>query len=50
MLRKARFFDFLQRGYQIADFKTDVKNIHVYTMDKPVIAGKIIKNLSEIIK
>lgn len=36
---------------QIIDLiASDVKNIHIYTMNKPDIAGKIIENLSEIIK
>jgi len=36
---------------QIIDLiANDVRNIHIYTMNKPDIAGKIMENLSEIIK
>jgi len=36
---------------QIIDLiANDVRNIHIYTMNKPDIAGKIMKNLSEIFK
>ena len=36
---------------QIIDLiANDVRNIHIYTMNKPDIAGKIMENLSEIFK
>ena len=36
---------------QIIDLiANDVNHIHIYTMNKPDIAGKIISNLSEILK
>jgi methylenetetrahydrofolate reductase (NADPH) len=36
---------------QIIDLiSNDVRNIHIYTMNKPDIAGKIMENLSEIFK
>jgi len=36
---------------QIIDLiANDVRNIHIYTMNKPYIAGKIMENLSEIFK
>jgi methylenetetrahydrofolate reductase (NADPH) len=36
---------------QIIDLiANDVRNIHIYTMNKPHIAGKIMENLSEILK
>ena len=36
---------------QIIDLvANDVRNIHIYTMNKPDIAGKIMNNLSEIFK
>jgi methylenetetrahydrofolate reductase (NADPH) len=36
---------------QIIDLiANDVRNIHIYTMNKPDIAGRIMRNLSEIIR